>query len=259
MWPRDGVWLLVDAGPPAVLPLQAQDATNARQLWVHEDSKSIDHLALTSSGNLLLMTDDRVAVLDRETGKAVWSRDDIRGCNRVRGNNLVQFRHNVRCNGGVKDVAAYTFQGNVPVTAMEIVDDDFVLTAPNAVARYDRQGQARFHRYYKAVGNSAGAKAGAVANYFLNPVAGPLPDGMDAFFAQRYTVDAKDDRHTYFLYENTDGNVEKRFGIVCVERATGKEIGTYWVNQRDPDVILDQRSKTVSYKEKGTVIRATRF
>jgi hypothetical protein len=33
------------------------------------------------------MSDDRIAVLDRATGAAVWTRTDIRSCARARGNN----------------------------------------------------------------------------------------------------------------------------------------------------------------------------
>ena len=95
--------LIVVAGTcvSPILARQAADVTASgsgpRQIWVHQDPQSIDYVALTSKGHLLLMTDDRVAVLDGATGAAVWSRDDIRGCSRQRNTNLVTFRHGVRC------------------------------------------------------------------------------------------------------------------------------------------------------------------
>ena len=83
---------------------------------------------------------------------------------------------------------------------------------------------------------------------------------MNAFLARRYTVSARDDRYSFFHYESTDRSVDKKFGIVCVERATGKEIGTHWVNQRDPNVIVDPALRTVYLQEKdNSTIRAVRF
>ena len=98
---------------------------------------------------------------------------------------------------------------------MALLGDDFVLTAPDAITRFDRHGQVKFHRSYKVVGNSAGSKAGAVAGYFLLGGFNPTPDRMHAAFSQSTSVTREDERHEYFLFENESGSPDQRFGIVC--------------------------------------------
>ena len=161
--------------------------------------------------------------------------------------------------GSVKTVAGYTFEGKVPITSMEMLDGDFLLTAPDAIARFDGEGRPKFHQSYKPVGNSAGTKAGAIAGYFLLGGFNPTPDTMFAAFAQRYSVSGSDDRDAYFLFENANGDAGKKFGIVCVERVTGKEIGTVWTKERNSNVILDPMSRTVYVQDDSKHIRAARF
>jgi hypothetical protein len=144
------IWLAIDAGSTASdSRASAPDARNAegdvRQLWVHEDAKSIDHVALTSSGNLLVMTDDRIAVLDRATGAAVWSRDDIRGCSRLRSNNLVQFRHAVRCKYlGKFDLGFALVAGDPPLLLGHNPEDGqfAVIDVSNGRTLYDSDGKS---------------------------------------------------------------------------------------------------------------------
>src|SRR5262245_57391518 len=72
-----------------------------RQLWTLEEAKEIKYLGTIPGGNLLLGSDEQLAVFAGETGKPVWSRTDISGCERIRELTLqgvtVDGRYPVRC------------------------------------------------------------------------------------------------------------------------------------------------------------------
>ena len=126
------------------------------------------------------------------------------------------------------------------------------------IARLDRQGRALFNRSYKAVGESGSTKTGAILGFLLTN-RDPVGDRLIAAFNNRYAVQAADQRYSYFLFENTGGGEQQRFGIAGVDRKTGAEIGRLWVADRDPDFELNLATRTFYLQDKSNVIRAMRF
>ena len=69
----------------------AQESTPQQSLlWTYESRDNIEHFQLTPSGDLLVSSKSKIALVSAETGEVVWSRDDIRDC---KGSSTIKCRY----------------------------------------------------------------------------------------------------------------------------------------------------------------------
>jgi hypothetical protein len=145
--------------------------------------------------------------------------------------------------GSTTSIATYAPPDGPLVHAFERTDDDFLMLSSQYIGRFNPQGQLVFSRSYKFVEPPAVGRA-----------------SNDGAATRAYLRDnANNDRNVYFFFENTGADEQRRFGIIGVDRRTGRELGTVWVNKRNPDFVFDAAKQTLFWKEKDSSVRALRF
>ena len=168
--------------------------------------------------------------------------------------------------GDVKHLAEYDLHSEWP-TRIEETDGSFVLMSRQNLLRVSRSGEIAYHVYLKAPGASGWTKALAVAAFVGSAaVAGSQAGGLtfsayvdpSGVLGARYgaTLEAPEN---YFMYTEMPFDGRKGFSLVRINKASGKETGRLWLDQRSPEYTIDHVTETVYFRSADHELSALRF
>ena len=156
--------------------------------------------------------------------------------------------------GALRTLANYQFEDDEVPSRLSLVGSALLLESSQQFARYDLD-QLTFsdQYYYKAPRTSGWMRLGALA---MAAMAGGVNfiNVMNA----RFGVTSLGSLYSYFYFENDNGGDARRFGFTRIERTTGEEAGTLWLNKRIPGVAFDSESGVIFANGDGT-LEAFRF
>ena len=247
------------------------DVESGAVKWRRDTSTII--VAELDSG--LLTRSGGVELLRYDTGQPVWTSPARRGSLEVMyDDTLVQVvgkslqSMDLRT-GGAREIGAMEFQGKEAPASIELLGDMIVVMSNQNVAGFDRNGGRKHQEYYVAPGLLSGTEqflAGALA-------AGLTAGGMavagqqaragarDAAFVRggsgtgigfyrvyspdvgtRYKATTDSDRYVFMFTERPDQSGRQGFSIVRIDKASGREQGRLWSEERRPIFSADGRS-----------------
>ena len=168
--------------------------------------------------------------------------------------------------GDVTNLTVWDLHSEWP-TRIEETDGSFVLMSRQNLLRVNRVGEVAYHLYLKAPGASGWTKALAVAAFVGSAAASGSQAGgltFSAFFdpsgvlGARYgaTLEAPEN---YFMYTEMPFDGRKGFSLVRINKASGKETGRLWLDQRSPEYTIDHVTETVYFRSADHELSALRF
>lgn len=177
--------------------------------------------------------------------------------------------------GRVRELRKLDWHGGEVPWRIEQIEGALVVTSSQNLAGLDAAGNVLYEHYYPAPGSSFFSKlvsttlivavnvanasiAQSQANRYHAPVRYPVIMS-NPVLSTRYkaTVDAQ--RYLHILTKAADDSGRKGFSVVRVDKATGKEAGRVWVDDRSPDYVLDPAAGTVYLMRDERSIEALRF
>ncbi|MEE8367083.1 MAG: PQQ-binding-like beta-propeller repeat protein [Thermoanaerobaculia bacterium] len=237
----------------------AIDSSDGRILWRVKARFDPDTIELHDQG-LLVWSKKRLDLLDTESGSPRWRKElDISeaaaNAHVVTSERIYVAGKKVLSevnilDGGLTRLARYEFDDGEGPTRLSLAETSLILESPQNFARYDLTSQEFIHRYYKSPRSSGWARFGAYARGGLA--------GFLTVFGARYGYTALRAQYSYYYFENEDGGEARRFAFIRVDRETGQEEGTLWLNQRKPEIIFDSQTEILFSREKGS-LEAARF
>lgn len=272
----------------------AIDARSGRMAWRHDRKADITAIEPHERG-VLVWSERDLELLSPDTGRPVWSQKaalplgwgiewapyelmfrpmyfDSKAPRLVVGDvaYVAGYQDLISIDlqsGGVKPLAAYELPDHQPVLSLDMVGEELVVASRQAFMRLDRDGGVKVRRYYKTVGANGWARLAAIgvrsalsavaeaADVVYNPFAGPAYEA----FQYRSNAGGRDESCVFIFFQNESGDTRGRYGLTCVNRSTGDEQGTMWMNSNEPSLLFNARTRTVFWRDTGKSIRAVRF
>ena len=165
--------------------------------------------------------------------------------------------------GAVTALAEYDFEGEQP-TEIEPGDGSLLLMSRQNLLRITLDGSVRYHAYLKGPGG------GFLAN-FTSVLALPASvsggyclvcDILDATSGGRrasYGAAATDTFGSYFIYTDEPLDGRDGFSLVRLDKDSGTETGRMWLDERNPNYVIDEITETVYFQESDSVLRSLNF
>jgi outer membrane protein assembly factor BamB len=197
------------------------------------------------AGGLLVWSPERLDLLDIATGAPRWKRPAnlpegstydasdkqafVAGKNRLVAVDLAD--------GSVSELTGFQFGDGEAPTDVSLSGTGVIVESPQNFGRYDLQSRKLEHRYYKAPRTSGWSRLGAFALDMVGSAYAPsrFLDALD----KRFGLTVSKREFLYYYFENESGGDTRRFGYVRVDKGTGEEAGTLWLNARNPTLAFD--------------------
>ena len=177
--------------------------------------------------------------------------------------------------GQLREIHKLDWHGGEVPWRIERVDGALVITSSQNLAGLDAAGNVLFERYYPAPGASLFSKlvsttlmiavdvasasiAQSQANRYHTTVTYPVIVN-NPVLSTRYKATLDAERYLHILTKAADDSGRKGFSVVRVDKASGKEAGRVWVDDRSPDYVLDPAAGTVYLMRDDRSIEALRF
>ena len=265
--------------------VSALDANDGRVLWQQKPRIDARFMAPTPAG-VLLWAENKVDLLARETGKPAWQASaPVEGLDRwaetldpkrppeagapapfltsasevfvATRDALVAIK---LADGSQRQVVSYEFGDKESPESLARDGDAFQIDATQNTARVSGDGRLVYSKHYGAPGLSGWAKLGATVAVAAFTPGYAIPGTMSDVFGERNTATTLGAQYAYYYFEPEGSDDEsRRFGFVRVERSTGSERGTLWLNARRPKLALDPASSTVFVQDSDKTIQALAF
>jgi len=178
-------------------------------------------------------------------------------------------------NGQLRELQKLDWHGGEVPWRMERIDSALVVSSSQNLAGLDAAGHLLYQRYYPAPGASLFSKlasttlllavnvanaavAQSAANRYHTTVMYPVFVDNPVLHT-RYKATVEAERYLHVLTKAADDAGRKGFSVVRVDKASGKEAGRVWVDDRSPDYVLDAAAGTVYLMRDDRSIEAFRF
>ena len=273
MWLGDGVVFV-----PTEKSMQAVDVATGKLLWAKPPKfkSHVVQMAMTPQGLIVRgapqYTDGPkpkadgkpfIDVIDPATGETKWKKpfrdlDDATTFD-IHGDQLYivadgdMFAINL-ADGGSKAVTKVKFKGNEIPGRLEVMDDNYLLSASQNLMLVDPSGSVKFHEYYSAPGQSGWIKvlstaavmavnAASAANAYGQAQANPgttyhytLIGNPD--LSRRFKASQSGSGFTSILTSVEDGG-KKGVGLVKLDKSTGKKVAEVILGDKTPEYQMD--------------------
>ncbi len=233
------------------------------------DATPVDMLMVS---NGLFVRSRKFDVLEPSTGASVWT--DRAG--RFDESAPIQLDQGIVCvaeeevfsrvdltTGAVTALAEYDFEGEQP-TEIEPGDESLLLMSRQNLLRITLDGSVRYHAYLKGPG--AGFLARLTTGLALTAAASGgyclICDVLDATPGGRrasYGASATETFGSYFIYTDEPLDGRDGFSLVRLDKESGTETGRMWLDERNPNYIIDEITETVYFLESDSVLRSLNF
>ena len=251
-----------------VRALHLADGSTAWQTRERFDDDPVD-MRLLPEG--LLIRSEEFALLDDETGESLWPRragefDETAPIQLEPGAVYVadeeEFWHIDLATGNVERLAEYDFENERP-GELEANEESLLLMSRQNLLRITRAGNIQFHTYLKAPGGgllgglSRALRVAAAVSYSADGIVCDECDVMNR--NRRYGALAVETFASYFIYTDEALAARDGFSLVRLDKVSGSETGRLWLDERNPNYVIDEVTETVFFQADDSLLTALRF